>query len=86
MFLQNVGLEHQPSRSNISTLSTQLGIEKSGRADLEGIISTQQDVIFELTSKVQKTEERNACLEKKMEALARITGQQRPALITNITR
>ncbi|KAM0906776.1 hypothetical protein ACQ4PT_016577 [Festuca glaucescens] len=53
MFLQNVGLEHKPTRSNMSTLADLLETERRGKAELQDLVNSQNANLFELNRKAE---------------------------------
>ena len=71
MFLQNVGLEHKPTRSNMSTLPDLLETERRGKADLQDLVDSHNANMFELNRKVQEVREKQAALEARLEMLTR---------------
>ncbi|KAM0887138.1 hypothetical protein ACQ4PT_029243 [Festuca glaucescens] len=71
MFLQNVGLEHRPTRSNMSTLADFLETERKGKADLQDLVDSQSANLLELNRKVHESRERQAALEAKLETFTR---------------
>ncbi|KAK1660387.1 hypothetical protein QYE76_048546 [Lolium multiflorum] len=77
MFLQNVGVEHKPYTSCVSTLSAQLDREKTGSTDLWDILNTQRHEMDELTSQIEESEEKHCELEQNLQALTRLFDQQR---------
>jgi septal ring factor EnvC (AmiA/AmiB activator) len=77
MFLQNVGVEHKPYTSCMSTLSAQLDREKTGSTDLRDVLNNQRHEMEELTSQIEESEEKHCELEQKLQALTRLFDQQR---------
>jgi hypothetical protein len=73
MFLQNVGVEHKPYTSCMSTLSAQLDREKKGSTDLRDVLNNQRHE----TSQIEESEEKHCELEQKLQALTRLFDQQR---------
>ncbi len=71
MFLQNVGLEHRPTRSNMSTLADLLETERRGKADLQDLVDSQSANLFELNRKVHESRERQAALGARLETFTR---------------
>ena len=74
-FLQNVGVEHQPTRSSMTTLTTELEKERSKNAALQNIVNYQNDELALLTAKVKEGEEKQAALEAKFDELYRSVYQ-----------
>jgi hypothetical protein len=77
MFLQNMGVEHKPYTSCMSTLSAQLDREKMGSTDLRDVHNNQRHEMEELTSHIEESEEKHCELEQKLQALTRLFDQQR---------
>ena len=68
MFLQNVGLEHAPTRYNMKTLTALLESERRGNADLHVIVDSQTETMAELTRKVKDGKVGQAALEAKLDS------------------
>ncbi|KAM0890402.1 hypothetical protein ACQ4PT_027075 [Festuca glaucescens] len=71
MFLQNVGLEHKPTRSKMSTLPDLLETEWRGKAELQDLVDSQNANLFELNRKVQEGRDRQAALEENLDTFTK---------------
>ncbi|KAM0859213.1 hypothetical protein ACQ4PT_047343 [Festuca glaucescens] len=71
MFLHNVGLEHKPTRSNMSTLADLLETERRGKAELQDLVDSQNANLFELNRKVHEGRHRQAALEAKVDTFTK---------------
>ncbi|KAM0826433.1 hypothetical protein ACQ4PT_068884 [Festuca glaucescens] len=71
MFLQNVGLEHKPTRSNMSTIADLLETKRRGKAELQDLVNSQKANLFELNGKVLEGKDKQASLEAKLDTFTR---------------
>ena len=75
-FLQNVGIEHKPSRTNMITLVAELEREKEGSAGLRVVVNKQIEEIHNLKIENKKSEEKQVLLEAKLNELSQLMGKK----------